>query len=107
MKKYGFLLLTACFLISAVTSRKALTSSSNKDNIKVRTPRVDATSTTTCLVKTDSFYFCYVMTGPFATVGWESTQMFSTIPSTTTKYWSLKFKPYVESTVFIQQQIYI
>ena len=37
-----------------------------KEEIKVRTPRVDATSSTLCLIKTSSFYFCYVMQGPFA-----------------------------------------
>ena len=72
MKLNCILILTVVLLISAVTSRKSLTSSNDKEEVKVRTPRVDATSTTTCLVKTDAFYFCYVMTGPFATLGWES-----------------------------------
>ena len=66
------LILTVVLIIAAVNSRKSLTSSDNNDEVKVRTPRVDATSTTACLVKTDAFYFCYVMTGPFATLGWES-----------------------------------
>ena len=72
MKLNCNLILTVVLLISVVSSRKSLTSSNDKEEVKVRTPRVDATSTTTCLVKTDAFYFCYVMTGPFATLGWES-----------------------------------
>ena len=72
MKKNCIFILTVVLFLSTVTTRKSLTSSNDKDEVKVRTPRVDATSTTSCLVKTDAFYFCYVMTGPFATIGWES-----------------------------------
>ena len=59
--------LTVSLLSSPAMGRKALAA---KEEVKVRTPRVDATSSTACLIKTSSFYFCYVMQGPFAQVGW-------------------------------------
>ena len=72
MKKHCIFILTVVLLISIATSKNSLSTSVNMDDRKVKSPRVDATSTTSCIVKTASFYICYVMTGPFATIGWES-----------------------------------
>ena len=92
-------LLISLLCIDNVVSRKALRNTPAK---KVRSPKVGDYK---CFISDKSLTWCTNSVGPFATVGWETEQTYSTLNSI--DYWQVRLKPYIQAKIYIQSQFNI
>ena len=69
-------LLISLLFIDSAFSRKQLKAASAKNGKKVRSPKVGDYK---CFIKEKELTWCTNSVGPFATVGWETEQTYSTL----------------------------
>lgn len=58
-----------------------------------------------CFISTSTVTWCLNSVGPFAKIGWETEQTYSTLSGV--DYWQVRLKPYAQGKVYIQSQFNI